>query len=178
MRILVAEDEDNIALAYAFALKGRGHQVKITSNGRECVEEYLKNSTSGKTDLTKDRPPFDIVIMDYRMPEMDGLEAAGEILKIRPDQRIIFASAYARDTLVEAIHQLHFVAELLQKPFDLRALIKAIEDTDLASQLQFLNEKIRNQSWAVTPKQISDLADAMLIKRCQDGSEKDFLWEK
>ncbi len=172
MRILVAEDEENIALAYQFALKSRGHEVIITRDGRECVEEYLKNSSptndgdsshSGKANLTQDRPPFDIVIMDYRMPEMDGLEAAEEILKVRPDQRIIFASAYARDTLIETIHELHFVAELLQKPFDLRVLIKTIEDTDLASQLQFLNEQIRNQkSWEVTREQISDLANVLL----------------
>ena len=174
MRILVAEDEENIALAYEFALKGRGHEIIITRNGRECVEEYLINSSSSNADPSehvkanpaKSRPPFDVVIMDYRMPEMDGVEAVEEILKIRPDQRIIFASAYAQDTVVDTIHQLHFIAELLQKPFDLRVLIKTVEDSDLASQLKSLNEQVRNQDpWSITHEQITDLANALLKSR-------------
>ena len=41
-------------------------------------------------------PPFDAVILDYRMPRKDGLEVAKEILELNPRQRIIFASAYVK----------------------------------------------------------------------------------
>ena len=172
MRILVAEDEANISVGYEVALKSRGHEVILTRNGRECVEEYLRNSSqimnddssySRNAEFTKHGTPFDVVIMDYRMPEMDGIEAAEEILKVRAEQRIIFASAYAKETLIESIQKLHVVAELLQKPFDLRVLIATIENKDIASQLQFLNEEIRNQhSWTVSKEQISELANALL----------------
>lgn len=172
MRILVAEDEANISVGYEVALRSRGHVVILTRNGRECVEEYLRNSSytmtgdsshSGNAEFAKHGTPFDVVIMDYRMPEMDGIEAAEEILKVRADQRIIFASAYAKETLIDSIQKLHVVAELLQKPFDLRVLIATVENEDIASQLQFLNEEIRNQhSWAVSKEQISELANALL----------------
>lgn len=172
MRILVAEDEANISVGYEVALRSRGHVVILTRNGRECVEEYLRNSSytmtgdsphSGNAQFAKHGTPFDVVIMDYRMPEMDGIEAAEEILKVRADQRIIFASAYAKETLIDSIQKLHVVAELLQKPFDLRVLIATVENEDIASQLQVLNEEIRNQhSWAVSKEQISELANALL----------------
>ena len=42
--------------------------------------------------------PFDVVVLDYKMPGKDGMEVAKEILTINPDQRIIFASAYVRDS--------------------------------------------------------------------------------
>jgi CheY-like chemotaxis protein len=38
--------------------------------------------------------PFDVVVLDYKMPSKDGMEVAKEILQINPYQRIIFASAY------------------------------------------------------------------------------------
>lgn len=56
--------------------------------------------------------PFDVVVLDYRMPKKDGLQVAKEILKLNPKQRIIFASAYVKETLVESVKQLNQVVEL------------------------------------------------------------------
>jgi response regulator RpfG family c-di-GMP phosphodiesterase len=49
---------------------------------------------------------------------MDGLQAAKVILGANRHQRIIFASAYARNILEESVKQLHTVVELLSKPFE------------------------------------------------------------
>jgi CheY-like chemotaxis protein len=76
-------------------------------------------------------PPFDIVILDYRMPNKDGLAAAIEILELCPSQRIMFASAYTAKTLVAAVKNLHRLVELLHKPFELEYFVDGVEDTML-----------------------------------------------
>ncbi|MFM9862860.1 MAG: response regulator [Micropepsaceae bacterium] len=66
MRILVAED-NRINVMLATALLGKmGHRVDTVANGRECVEALAV-------------APYDLVLMDVHMPEMDGLEATQRI---------------------------------------------------------------------------------------------------
>jgi len=61
MRVLVAED-DGVARRYVLAAIGRlGHDVETATNGKEAWALHQAN-------------PFDIVITDWMMPEMDGLE--------------------------------------------------------------------------------------------------------
>jgi CheY-like chemotaxis protein len=50
--------------------------------------------------------PFDAVVLDYKMPKINGMEVAKEMLTVNAHQRIIFASAYVQDTLVYSVHQL------------------------------------------------------------------------
>ena len=45
------------------------------------------------------KQPFEAVILDYRMPQMNGMEVTKEILAVNPHQRIIFASAYIQETV-------------------------------------------------------------------------------
>jgi CheY-like chemotaxis protein len=159
MRILVAEDEESISTVYQIALRSNGHQVVVTSNGLQCVQEYKAKCAS----CSNSELPFDVLILDYRMPVMDGFEAAKNIIKIRPDQRIIFASAYARETLTELIKNIGIVAELLQKPFEIDVLIDTVEDTSIYHKLQELQVRIGDvKSWNPTHKQLSDLLEGIL----------------
>lgn len=156
MKILIAEDEADIATAYKAALESRGHQVTITSNGKLCLKEYQSR-------LNGDKPPFDVVILDYRMPEMNGFEAAKVILKLVPEQRVIFASAYSRETLEDLINREGMIAELLQKPFGRQELFDNVEDTHIYSKLQKLKVDVGDlKKWNPTHVQLSDLLDALL----------------
>ncbi len=160
MRILVAEDEEAIATVYQMGLRSNGHEVTITTNGLECLNEYqTRHDRIGNyTGL-----PFDAVILDYRMPGLDGFETAKRILAIEPKQRIIFASAYARDLLDMLIRKTGMVAELVQKPFDLDTLLDIVEDTYVFSKLQELNINVGDiRKWNPSHSQLSDLLDAML----------------
>ncbi|MFY9967139.1 MAG: response regulator, partial [Nitrososphaeraceae archaeon] len=73
------------------------------------------------------------------MPKRDGLQVAKEVLAVNPHQRIIFASAYTRDTLMDSVEELKQVVELLQKPFSLHTLIDTIKDKPLYEQLRCYN---------------------------------------
>jgi CheY-like chemotaxis protein len=73
----------------------------ITDNGEDCLKVYpeqlhdLSLKTNGSNLFHQ---PFDAVIQDYNMPRINGMEVAKEILVVNPHQRIIFASAYVKET--------------------------------------------------------------------------------
>jgi CheY-like chemotaxis protein len=151
MKILVAEDEDDIRYMYHEGLIERGHQVILASDGEECLEiyhreyqqqlllpEHLELKHCADDDKTSSSSHFDVVILDYKMPKKDGLQVAKEILEINPEQRIIFASAYVVETLAESVKQLKRVVELMQKPFSVSALVDTVEDMEINESVKTL----------------------------------------
>jgi two-component system chemotaxis response regulator CheY len=117
LRILVAEDESNILLMYKIFLEGEGHDVITSRDGIECVEQYeLWNQKN---------LPFDVVMMDYRMPKMDGRDAAKRILAIHPGQTIVMITAYSKELegLFSGIEEI----QVLQKPFELDSLLELLK---------------------------------------------------
>ena len=139
MKILIAEDEVDMLDLYKVALEEGGHSVVVTTNGQDCVAVYQQAIKGLKSKAS----PFDAVVLDYRMPKMDGMEAARKILSINPEQRIIFASAFVKETLVESIKELHQVVELMQKPFAASALLDTIEDKEIYDGLKSLMVNVR-----------------------------------
>ncbi|PLX22892.1 MAG: hypothetical protein C0599_05255, partial [Salinivirgaceae bacterium] len=81
--ILVAEDEQNNYMFIEEALKKTGANIIWAQDGAKAVE-YVNNN-----------PKIDIVLMDIKMPNMDGYEATKEIKKIRKDLPVIAQTAYA-----------------------------------------------------------------------------------
>lgn len=146
MKILIAEDESDIALTYKIAFEDRKHDVIMTSNGEECVKQYHKALDSfKKSQITESfrKTPFDAVILDYKMPKKDGMQAAKEILIVSPKQRIIFASAYVLDTLNNAVKELDRVVEMVQKPFDIDDLVALVEDEEIWKGLESFNANVK-----------------------------------
>ena len=134
MKILVAEDDPDIARLYELALKSRKHDVIITEDGEKCLEAY--HEALKLTNWANNDSPFDVVVLDYRMPKKDGMEVAEEILALNPQQRIIFASAYVKDALADAIKQFNHVVELIPKPFKINVLIDTIENEVIYKALE------------------------------------------
>jgi CheY-like chemotaxis protein len=168
MKILIAEDNPDIALIYEKGLDKENYQVIITSNGEDCLRTYHEelhkitfnaNPNQSYCSLANN-PPFDIVLLDYMMPQINGIDVAKEILSINPHQRIIFASAYVKETLEESVKQLNHVVELMQKPFTLDGLIKIIEDNEIYTELHKLDVDVELVK-AVTPthEQIMELLE-------------------
>lgn len=100
------------------------------------------------------------------MPKKDGIEVAKEILNLNADQRIIFASAYVKDTLVDSVKQLRRAVELMQKPFKIEALIDTLEDKEIYEELKKLNvDADAFKAVNATHDQITKLLEA--IRRLQ-----------
>lgn len=85
-RILVVEDEEETVELYKIVLNKLGYSnVDFATDGNKAVERYRN--------IDKDEFP-EIVLMDYKMPNKDGLQAAEEILEIDPNAVIVFVSEY------------------------------------------------------------------------------------
>jgi CheY-like chemotaxis protein len=175
MKILIAEDDPDIALTCKIALDMKNYDVTIASNGEDCLRIYNEELHRIKFDACCNKtsyysltnnPPFNIVLLDYHMPYINGLDVAKEILSINPHQRIIFVSAYVKNTLEESTKSLRPRVELMQKPFTLRDLINVLEDDKLYSELQKLDVDI-DIIKAVSPnhEQIVDLLEKVKKNR-------------
>ncbi len=127
-------------------LEARNHHVVSTDNGEDCLTIYRQefgNFTSRIRSTASDNEQqqvFDVVILDYKMPRLNGIEVAKEIIKINPRQRIIISSAHSREALFHSRKELEKLVELVQEPFDLHTLIDTLENRLFYSELQSLNQ--------------------------------------
>ena len=98
LKILVADDNQFTRTVYEDMFAKRGHNVVTASNGDECLTkfktEWLAKSPGAKV--------FDSVILDYSMPQANGDEVVGEILRMSPNQDILILSAYDAEQLKDA----------------------------------------------------------------------------
>ena len=167
MNILLAEDENDIADIYKQVLESRNHRVMITSNGEDCLKAYhnaFQEMISHPEMMTRFQLPFDIVLLDYKMPQINGLEVAKEILAVNSHQRIIFASAFVIETLEISIKELKRAVELIQKPFTLTKLIDIIEDKEVYAELQKFNVDLEVlRAFTPTHEQITDLLERLRV---------------
>ena len=112
--IFIVDDEPMLHELYDAILEMGGHEIVANAyNGDEAVEIFKG----------MDEPP-EVMIMDHRMPNKDGVETTKEILKINPNIKIIFASA---DTAVRNDALNSGARSFLSKPFTMSDLLERIE---------------------------------------------------
>jgi len=144
------------------------YSSKRRTNSGSNNDQALSSSSSS---LFLPPPPYDAVVLDYRMPKKDGLQVAKEILASNPSQRIIFASAYVKETLRESVKELRQVVELMQKPFLPEALVDVVEDSDAYPELKKLFVNVRKMTESdfenPSPDQIKDILEG--LKKIQKG---------
>jgi two-component system cell cycle sensor histidine kinase/response regulator CckA len=118
-RILLVEDETAVRLFATRALRDKGYDVVEAHDGREGINIF-------KNAVTLDQP-FDIIITDVVMPNMDGPSLAKEIQEINPKAAIIFISGYAETSFRDQLthdESIHF----LPKPFSLNELAAKVKE--------------------------------------------------
>jgi len=123
--ILIAEDNEFTSLQYNKILEKEGHKVVITKDGEECLQKYKDEKKKNKNE-SQAEVPFDVVVLDQSMPKKTGKQVADEILKSTPNQRIIFASAYALGSDTSLTENFKEKVEFLQKPFSLKKLVRQV----------------------------------------------------
>ena len=102
VRVLIADDEVSLRLVLQTAIGKAGYGADAVENGKEALRMAQENH-------------YDVVILDIRMPEMDGLQAFYEIHKIKPDLPIILMTAFGSSELaVETMKRGAFIISLLR----------------------------------------------------------------
>ena len=81
--LLIIDDEKHIRLLYEEEFKDEGYQTLTASNGREGLDVFKQNQEE-----------IDLILLDIKMPEMDGAEFLREIREINTEVSILISTAY------------------------------------------------------------------------------------
>ncbi|WP_216206945.1 ANTAR domain-containing response regulator [Amycolatopsis aidingensis] len=162
-RVLVAEDEALIRLDLVEMLREEGYEVVgEAGDGEEAIK------------LATDLSP-DLVILDVKMPKLDGIEAASKITgdRIAP---VVILTAFSQRELVERARDAGTMAYLV-KPFAKRDLVPAIElAVSRFAELQALESEVAGLTDRLETRKIIDRAKGLLMT-AQGLSEPDaFRW--
>lgn len=112
-RILLVEDEMNLARPLQFNLEQEGYQVRCTPNGQEALEWFS-------------REKFNLIILDIMIEGMDGFEVARQVR--RRDQRLPILMLTARSTEQDRVQGLELGADdYMVKPFHLQELLLRVQ---------------------------------------------------
>ncbi len=111
--LFIVEDNNETLILYKKIFNYYGFNIlNIANNGLEAIKKY---------NLLKIKP--DVILMDYRMPLMNGIEASKKILQIDPDAKIIFISSDSRiKNSALAIGAKNFI----EKPFKIDEVLHKI----------------------------------------------------
>ena len=114
--ILIAEDEPHVLQLISSMLLQHGYKVITAVNGAEAVEKFQGN------------PQVDLVLLDIIMPVLNGKEASEQILRLRPETRILFTSGYTAD-IIHSRSDLDSSAEFIIKPVKPLELLRKVRAT-------------------------------------------------
>jgi len=115
IRVLIADDEESFALNLKRLLEARGFQISIVFDGLQAVETIYTG------------PEFDIVVLDVKMPGMDGISALEKIKAFAPDIEVIMLTGHATlSSGIQAIRKGAF--DYLMKPCDIEDVSDKIRE--------------------------------------------------
>jgi putative nucleotidyltransferase with HDIG domain len=156
--VLYAEDEERLRLDVRDYLLKFFKLVDTAKDGKESLSKYEKN-------------PYDIVITDILMPNMDGLDMASEIKKINKNQKIIIVSAYAdRDSFLKSIKI--GIDGYIVKPFDYKQINEVLYKTAKALRESKENKMFENQLLEMVHNKVEEIRK---LEKSKDENYKDAL---
>src|SRR5437868_15070824 len=110
-RVLVVEDEANLAQGLRFNLEAEGHSVHVTDKGEEALQLLLKQKV-----------PFDALVLDVMLPGKDGFAVARELRSAENYIPVLMLTARTRPE--DVLHGFESGADdYLPKPFELQILM-------------------------------------------------------
>ena len=120
-RILIADDEDSLRWVLEKGFRGAGHQVTAVKDGTAALREI-------------EAEPFDLILLDVRMPGIDGLSLLKQVRARRPDAHVVIMTAHGTmETAVAAMQDGAY--DYLAKPFDLDGALLLAERALTARRL-------------------------------------------
>lgn len=113
--ILLVDDEKNLVDAYGIMMESLGYKVTGMVGSREALELFCRQP--GR---------FDLVLTDYTMPHMTGIQLATHILEIRPDIPIILYSGYTAEITLQQVKDLG-LQTMIKKPLNKSKLSEVLD---------------------------------------------------
>jgi two-component system response regulator HydG len=113
-RVLVVDDDADLARTTALILKRKGFVVNVAQDGFAAIQQVEQN-------------PFDVALMDIKMPGMDGVETYKRIKALQPDIAAIMMTGFSVEERIQEALRAGALA-VLTKPLNLERLVKLIED--------------------------------------------------
>ncbi len=131
-KILIVDDDKSIRKTLTNILQFEKYQVDEAADGFECIIKLKRDN-------------FDIIILDIKMPKMDGMETLERIQKLKPDIPVVMISGHGTiDTAVEAVKKGAY--DFIQKPPDLNRMLitlrNALDKSTLITEKKILQTKI------------------------------------
>ena len=118
-RVLVVDDNDHARAVLAEMLANMGFMTRSAASGAEAVEEAR---AAARTNL-----PFDIILLDWKMPGMSGIDAARKIrsLGLQPEPKLVVITAYSREEVIQEAQSVG-IRTVLVKPMNASILFDAV----------------------------------------------------
>jgi CheY-like chemotaxis protein/predicted regulator of Ras-like GTPase activity (Roadblock/LC7/MglB family) len=131
-RVLIADDEPQLAemLANSLARLGNEYVFDIVYDGAAALEQLKQHE-------------YVLLITDYRMPEMDGLDLAREAHQIQPDMQIVLMTAHSTDDLRNTVKE-GLTNGFIEKPFsvtEIREIVRRAVDQTLQKTISHKSEE-------------------------------------
>jgi DNA-binding NtrC family response regulator len=129
-RILIVDDDENILRVEAAILKDKGYEVETATTGAEAIEKT-------------ERRHFDLMLVDIRLPDMEGTEAITRVHDTTPKIRKVIVTGYP--SLQNAVAAVNNGADAyVMKPFDVEQMLETVrKQLDLQDQeRKFSEEKV------------------------------------
>lgn len=120
-RILLVDDEPHILSALRRSL------AAIDADDLDGDALNFETFTSPEAAIARsDEQDFDLIISDYRMPSMSGVEFLAKVMEFQPSAPRVIISGWAdREAIISAVNEVH-LARFLEKPWDDQALRGAV----------------------------------------------------
>jgi len=115
IKTLIVDDNRDLGELTSEILKERGFRVNIAFDGESAVAKIKKQ-------------PYDLMLLDYRLPGISGLTVLEKTQQIRPNLRTIMISAFGDDSTRARAKELGAYA-FLDKPFNIDGLVKVVKKT-------------------------------------------------
>jgi two-component system response regulator (stage 0 sporulation protein F) len=115
LRILVVDNEPTVTLSLRYVFSDSRYEVVAVDSGQAALAT-----------LDANRDPFDIIIVDQKMPHLTGVELVREIRERRIESKVIVVSAHLSSDVRDAYGQMD-VHVMFGKPFDVEMLRTAVE---------------------------------------------------
>ncbi len=116
-KVLIVDDEEALRFLLASELEAEGFEVRSAGDGDEAIDIVRKKVEQ------KDR--FDVILLDIKMPKVDGFEVLKFVKVNAPETKIIMLTAYADvKNAIESLRQ--GASDFVSKPYDLDDILTSI----------------------------------------------------